>query len=110
MRTLESLASGNRGQELWHEFHVDEQDMRITKNRYSALIPGSSHLGRALRSYGFENVLIAGTKTNACCESTGRDAMIMDFRGVTISDCLAALSDEEHRRRLKRSFSNSAMS
>ena len=101
MRTLKSLASGNRGQELWHEFYVDEHDMRITENRYSALIPGSSHLEQVLRSYGFGNVLIAGTKTNACCESTGRDAMIMDFRVVTISDCLAALSDEEHRATLE---------
>ena len=101
MRTLESLAHGNRGRELWHELHVDEHDMRITKNRYSVLIPSSSHLERVLRSYGFENVLIAGTKTNACCESTGRDAMMIDFRVVMISDCVAALSDEEHRATLE---------
>ena len=101
MRTLESLALGNRGQELWHELHVDAHDMRFTKNLYSALIPDSSHLERVLRSYGFENVIIAGTKTNVSCESTGRDAIISDFRVVVISDCLAALSDEEHRATLE---------
>ncbi|NQV79161.1 MAG: cysteine hydrolase [Alphaproteobacteria bacterium] len=100
-RTLESLVPGNSGQDIWHELHVDEHDLRITKNRYSALIPGSSSLERVLRSYGLENVLIAGTKTNVCCESTGRDAMMMDFRVVMISDCLAALSDEEHRAALE---------
>jgi nicotinamidase-related amidase len=38
----------------------------------------------------------AGTKTNVCCESTGRDAMMLDFKVVMVSDCCAALSDDEH--------------
>jgi len=46
-------------------------------------------------------VLVTGTKTNVCCEATGRDAMMMDFRVVMISDCLAALSDDEHRASLE---------
>jgi len=45
--------------------------------------------------------LIAGTKTNICCESTGRDAMMLDFNAVMLSDCTAALSDEEHRSALE---------
>ena len=49
-----------------------------------------------LRGYGIDNVLIAGTKTNICCEATGRDAMMLDFNVVMVSDCLAALSDDEH--------------
>ena len=48
-----------------------------------------------------ENVLIAGTKTNVCCESTARDAMQLDFRVVLVSDCCAALSDDEHRATLE---------
>ena len=44
---------------------------------------------------------IGGTKTNVCCEATGRDAMMMDFNTVMVSDCLAALSDEEHRASLE---------
>ena len=71
-------------------------DLHIFKNRYSALIPGSSSLERILRSRGIQNILIAGTKTNVCCEATGRDAMMLDFNTVMVSDCLAALSDEEH--------------
>ncbi|MYH35380.1 MAG: cysteine hydrolase, partial [Rhodospirillaceae bacterium] len=47
------------------------------------------------------NLLIAGTKTNVCCEATGRDAMMMDYRTVMVSDCLAALSDDEHRASLE---------
>ena len=49
-----------------------------------------------LRNYGIDTILIAGTKTNVCCESTGRDAMMLDFKVVMVSDCCAALSDDEH--------------
>lgn len=78
------------------ELAVDEGDSHIIKNRYSALVPGSSHLERVLRAGGYENLLISGTKTNVCCEVTARDAMMMDFRVVMVSDCLAALSDDKH--------------
>lgn len=48
-----------------------------------------------------DTVLITGTKTNICCESTARDAMMLDFKVVMVSDCLAALSDHEHQAALE---------
>jgi ureidoacrylate peracid hydrolase len=80
---------------------VEPQDIRLFKNRYSALISGSSQLERVLRSLGIDSLLIAGTKTNICCESTARDAMMLDFKCVMLSDCTAALSDDEHRSALE---------
>ena len=76
----------------------------MIKNRYSALIAGSSQLERLLRSLDIDTVLIAGTKTNVCCESTARDAMMLDFKTVMLSDCCAALSDDEHRAALENIF------
>jgi ureidoacrylate peracid hydrolase len=49
------------------------------------------------RDLDVDTVLGAGTKTNICCEATARDAMILDFKVVMVSDCCAALSDDEHR-------------
>lgn len=100
-RTIESLSPEGDGQQVWHELTVEPGDLHITKNRYSALIPGSSQLERILRSHGVRNLLVAGTKTNVCCEATGRDAMMLDFNVVMVSDCLAALSDDEHRATLE---------
>ena len=100
-RTVESLSPDGPGQQVWHELEVGSDDLKVIKNRYSALIPGSSPLERVLRSHGIWNLLIAGTKTNVCCEATGRDAMMMDYRTVMVSDCLAALSDDEHRASLE---------
>ncbi|MGE0735665.1 MAG: isochorismatase family protein [Alphaproteobacteria bacterium] len=100
-RTIESLSPSAPGQKVWHEMRVADQDLHVIKNRYSALVPGSSNLERVLRGLKIENVMIAGTKTNVCCETTGRDAMMLDFNVVMVSDCTAALSDDEHRAALE---------
>ena len=60
------------------------------------MIRGSSTLDSVLRDRGIDTILIAGTKTNVCCESTARDAMMLDYRVVMVEDCCAALSDDEH--------------
>ena len=82
-------------------FHPDmdirDEDYIVFKNRYSCLIPGSSSLERLLRSLRCDTLLLAGTKTNICVESTARDAMMLDFRVVVLSDATAALTDEEHQ-------------
>ena len=100
-KTIESMDPGAAGQQVWHDFRIADDDLHVVKNRYSALIPGSSQLERVLHSRGLRNLLITGTKTNVCCEATGRDAMMLDFRVVMVSDCLAALSDEEHQASLE---------
>ena len=100
-RTIASLSPGNPGQATWRELEVADDDLKILKNRYSALISGSSPLERTLRSLGVDTVLIAGTKTNVCCKSTARDAMMLDFKVVMVSDATAALSDDEHRATLE---------
>ena len=100
-RTIESLSPGGEGQRIWPELTVAPEDLQIFKNRYSALIPGSSSLERLCRSLGIDTMVITGTKTNICCESTARDAMMLDFRVVMVSDATAALSDDEHRASLE---------
>jgi ureidoacrylate peracid hydrolase len=98
-RTIESLAPGR--QAVWEELETAPEDVTVIKNRYSALISGSSSLERVLRNLGIDTLLIAGTKTNVCCEATARDAMMLDFKVVMLTDCCAALSDDEHRATLE---------
>jgi ureidoacrylate peracid hydrolase len=98
-RTLESLTAEK--QTVWSGLVTGQADHTVLKNRYSALIPGSSPLERVLRGMGIDTILVAGTKTNICCESTARDAMMLDFKVVLVEDCCAALSDDEHRAALE---------
>ena len=91
-----SLREGAAAADLWHELQIDPSDPIVTKTRYSALIPGSSHLEAVLRRRGIIGVWIAGTTTNTCCESTARDAMLLDFRTTIVSDATATDTDMEH--------------
>ena len=100
-RTIEALKPNSPGEQIWQGLEVDEGDLHVRKNRYSVLTPGSSKLQSLLSSMGIRNVLIGGTKTNICCESTTRDAMQLDYNVVMVEDCNAALSDEEHRSALE---------
>ena len=94
-----ALVVGSKLQQLWPELEVAASDLRVAKNRYSALITGS--LEKTLRDKGIDTLLLAGTKTNVCVECTARDAMMLDFKVVVLSDCTAALSDDEHRATLE---------
>ncbi len=96
-RTMSYMEPGAEGSLLWHELEHKEGDISLVKNRYSCLAPGASPLERVLRSRSVDTLLIAGTKTNICCETTARDAFDMDFKVVLVNDCCAALSDREHQ-------------
>jgi len=51
-------------------------------------------------------LLIAGTATNVCCESSARDAMMRNFKVAMISDACAAQSDQLHMTALLGFYSN----
>jgi nicotinamidase-related amidase len=56
----------------------------------------STNLDFILRSKGIETVLIGGVLTNCCVESTMRTAYENGYRVITLTDCTAATSAEEH--------------
>lgn len=93
-RMIDSLAPVK--QEVWKDLVTAPSDITIIKNHYSALAHGSSTLERVLSNLGIDTVLVGSTKTNVCCDSTARDAMMLDLKAVLVSDCCAALSDDEH--------------
>ena len=78
---------------------VQPEDEIVKKYRYSGFLPGTSDLADRLRARGFDTVLITGTVTNVCCESSARDANMMNFRTIMVSDGNAALTQAEHNYR-----------
>ncbi len=75
---------------------VKPHDLKVEKNRFSAFIQGSSDLDKLLKERGIDTVLVTGTVTNTCCESTARDAMMLNYKTVMVSDANAAATDDEH--------------
>ena len=95
-RRMAELAQGSEGFALWHALETQPGDLTVVKRRYSAFIDGSSSVEHELRSAGIDTVLISGTSTNVCCESTARDAMMLNFRTVMLADALAAQNAQTH--------------
>ncbi len=95
-RWIEALSPGSLGFQLYDDLDVARGDETLVKNRYSALIQGASDLEQRLRAKNVDTVIIAGTATNTCCEATARDAMMLNFRTIVVSDANAARSDAEH--------------
>ncbi len=96
-RRKAAMTAGTPGHALWAALDVLPEDEIVLKYRFSAFLPGASDLPDRLRARGFDTVLITGTVTNICCESSARDAMMSNFRVVMVSDGNAASTPEEHQ-------------
>jgi nicotinamidase-related amidase len=56
----------------------------------------STNLDFILRGKGIDTVILGGFLTNCCVESTMRSAYENGYRVITLTDCMAATSPEEH--------------
>ena len=95
-RALESLGEGAFGHELHATMDVAKSDIVLDKYRYSAFIQNASDLALRLDALGVEMIVVAGTLTNVCCESSARDAYMLGYKVLFATDATAARTDEEH--------------
>jgi ureidoacrylate peracid hydrolase len=64
----------------------------------------STNLDFILRSRGIKTVVLGGFLTNCCVESTMRTAYEKGYDVITLTDCTAALSEEEQRFAVEKNF------
>jgi|SRR5665213_2755154 nicotinamidase-related amidase len=57
----------------------------------------STNLDFMLRSKGIKTIVLGGFLTNCCVESTMRSGYENGYQVITLNDCVAATSMEEHR-------------
>jgi ureidoacrylate peracid hydrolase len=95
---------GCEGFELWSGLDVKSQDLIVDKTRFGAFVPGSSNLHEILQERGIDTLIITGTATNVCCESTARDAMQMNYKIIFVADGNAAATDAEHNATLNNMY------
>ena len=100
-RVSAAMTEGSESFDLWPGLDVVDGDLRSVKNRYSAFLPGASDLPEQLSSRGIDTIVITGTLTEVCCESTARDAMMLNYKTIMVSDGNASRSDEEHMATLR---------
>ncbi|MDG2032624.1 MAG: cysteine hydrolase [Rhodospirillales bacterium] len=95
-KMLEWMTPGSEGQQLWPQMDAQENDLYVEKTRYSVFGQGSSTITEVMTDHELDTVLITGTVSNVCCESSARDAMMLNYKTVMVSDGNAGHTDEEH--------------
>jgi len=101
---VEGMNPGGSGFDIWPDLDVRDEDLIVPKTRYSAFIPSPSKFQAALDENGLDTLLITGVSTCTCCESTARDAMMLNYRTMMISDGCAAPDDELHNATLNQFY------
>jgi nicotinamidase-related amidase len=91
-----AMDEGAEGFKLWPALDAKPQDVYVIKKRFSAFIQGSSDIEFCLKRSGIDTLLVAGTASNGCCESSARDAVMLNYKVVMISDASATYSDDMH--------------
>lgn len=93
---IAGLIRGSEGHRLWPALKTEPRDLFVEKTRFSAFLPGACDLAERLSAMKLDTVLVVGTLTNVCSESSARDAMMRGFRVVMVGDANATRTDAEH--------------
>ena len=91
-----ALQAGASGHALFDRMDVAAGDLVIDKHRYGAFSCPAGRLARALEAQNVQMLVIAGTLTKVCCESTAREANMAGYKVIVVSDATAAVTDAEH--------------
>ncbi|MCL2061648.1 MAG: cysteine hydrolase [Firmicutes bacterium] len=91
------MRAGTKGAEVVDALRPHADDIIIRKRRFSAFYQTDLELIlRSLRGRAVDTVIICGTVSNICCESTARDAFFRDFKVVFGADICSALNPSAH--------------
>ena len=90
-----AFVKGSWGADIVEDLTPGEDDIVIEGKRGLDTF-ASTNLDFILRSKGIKTVALGGFLTNCCVESTMRSAYERGYDVVTLTDCVAATSQEEH--------------
>ena len=91
--------SGEPGQEFVDEARPQPDETVIDKAGFSAFY--KSGLDDLLRHDAIDHLLLCGVTTQACVQSTLRDAVDLGYWCLTVADCCAAVEPAVHEDALK---------
>ena len=84
VRNSKAIIAGTENVEIYDGLKPHPGDLLVAKPRYSAF--HGTDLEAILRSKEFDTLIISGTVTDVCCESTARDAFSRDYKVIFLSD------------------------
>jgi ureidoacrylate peracid hydrolase len=88
---------GTEGVKVIDELQPQAGDVVLPKRRFSAFYQTDLEvILRNLKTPAVDTLIICGTVTNICCESTARDAFFRDYKVVFGSDICSAIDKAAH--------------
>jgi ureidoacrylate peracid hydrolase len=91
-----AFVKGEWGAEIVDDLAPQEGDV-ILEGKRGLDSFATTNLDFILRGRGITTIALSGFLTNCCVESTMRTGYEKGYHVITLSDCLAATSPEEHR-------------
>lgn len=90
-----AIMEGSRGSDIYDDIYPKEGERVIrTKHAFDSFT--GTDLDYVLRNLGVKTVIICGTVTNVCCESTARSAYFKNYHVVFLSDCNSSHNPMAH--------------
>ncbi|HEU5029316.1 MAG TPA: isochorismatase family cysteine hydrolase [Spirillospora sp.] len=86
---------------LWPDLDARATDLFTEKTTPSAFFPGRCPLPELLEERAVDTVLVTGTVTDVCCESSARDASALGLRVIMVADANATGGDRQHNATLR---------
>jgi nicotinamidase-related amidase len=93
---IAALQAGAAGHGLYPGAAASSEDLVVDKHRYGAFSCPAGALPRMLEQLAVEMLIMTGTLTNVCVESTAREANMAGYKVIVVADATAAVSDAEH--------------
>ena len=104
-----AFVKGSWGAAITDEMSPQDGDIVVEGKRGLDTF-ASTNLDFMLRSKGIDTLVLGGFLTNCCVESTMRSGYENGYHVITLSDCVAATSPEEHQNALTYDFPMSSES
>ena len=93
---IDAFTPGSQGHAIWPGLEVPRQDLKVQRRRLGAFVPGASDLHDILRARDIDTLITTGTASRVCCESTARDAMMLNYKVFFVADGNATFTGEAH--------------
>jgi ureidoacrylate peracid hydrolase len=97
-----SALAGSWDEEIIEELKplaASDPSMVVRKHRFGAFY--ATRLEQLLRMLGTQTLFVTGTTTNACVETTIREAYLRDYDVVAVTDCISGVNEQWEQTALK---------
>ncbi len=95
IKQVGAFKAGSPGSDVIAPFQAFGERLVTVPGKRGLNAFSNTQLGELLQSRGVEDVVLAGTVTSICIDSTGRSAFEQGFRVHVLSNCTSARTDVE---------------